>query len=154
MSEVITLERFAAMPGWERDFYRRYGGQEFPPDEDLPPPAEVIETRGGRYSRMVYFIQAGDAAVKIGITVDSERRLRMLQTANHEELTLLCETQGGKRLEEHYHFKFRKHHIRGEWFRLHRDILKEVGRIKMDDRANIASDTCKTRGNPTHPGVE
>ena len=77
----------------------------------------------------VYFIQAGVGPIKIGLTVNPEVRLSGLQTANSEVLRLVAAQLGGRRLEMDYHNQFKAHHIRGEWFTPHPDILAEIGRL-------------------------
>lgn len=67
----------------------------------------------------VYFIQAGvEGPIKIGIAGDPDARLRNLQVAHHEELTLLAECPGGTELEADLHERFAEGCIRGEWFRV------------------------------------
>lgn len=69
----------------------------------------------------VYVIRVTSGAVKIGVTNDVARRVATLQTANHEELTLVyvfkCQSQEhALSLESAFHSKYQHHHIRGEWF--------------------------------------
>lgn len=90
MSETkITLDEFIAMPSWEREFERRYGGAaDFPPDEDLPPPPSN--------EPLVYFIQQGDYGyIKIGMAKKPERRLKTLQTSSPEPLRIVATCEGG-----------------------------------------------------------
>lgn len=74
---------------------------------------------------MIYFIQCGqDGPVKIGFTVKSaESRLALLQTGNHQTLTILRVMRGGYRLERWLHVRFRDVRIRSEWFAFHPDML-------------------------------
>lgn len=70
----------------------------------------------------VYFAQAEQGAVKIGISVDVQKRLELLQTSNYEELRprLVCEMTGmgsnKESLESFLHSFFAEDRIRGEWF--------------------------------------
>jgi hypothetical protein len=67
----------------------------------------------------VYFIQAGDGPVKIGWAKGHpERRLRELQTAHHEPLSLLKVIPGSRYDESAWHGEFRAQHVHGEWFTL------------------------------------
>lgn len=66
---------------------------------------------------MIYFMQAGNNAIKIGWTNDKvEERLSSLQTAHYEELRILYFFKGSLTTERKLHFWGRKYHIRGEWF--------------------------------------
>ena len=127
----VTLEQFIAMPDYRRNHVRIYSHKDFPPDSELPPAAAPSPKRGSRGFQSVYFIQAGGKGgpIKIGIAVDCTQRLASLQTANAEELRLLCITTGGRRIEEAYHARFKKHLVRGEWFKPHPDILAEIDRL-------------------------
>jgi hypothetical protein len=66
---------------------------------------------------VIYFIRNARArAVKIGRAGDVARRLRSLQTASPDPLTLITWTTGGARQERFWHGRFRHLHIRGEWY--------------------------------------
>ena len=70
----------------------------------------------------VYFIQSGNVGpVKIGVAKNVQKRLDALQTGNHMELKLItkiiCEGMvHAYAMEKKFHRKFKKYHIRGEWF--------------------------------------
>lgn len=74
---------------------------------------------------LIYFISSGDA-VKIGISQDVARRLESLQCGSPVELTLLGTRPGGEVEERALHQKFAHLRIRGEWFRLERDLLEFI----------------------------
>ncbi len=86
-------------------------------------PAEVVR------SHRVYFIQGGEpdaderALVKIGFTTDVDQRLRQLQTASPLPLKLIEITIGTQAIEAFLHRVLHRHHVRGEWFRLHPDDI-------------------------------
>jgi hypothetical protein len=65
---------------------------------------------------VVYFIAAGDTAVKIGTTTNLQRRMVDLGTSSHVPLQVLAYVPGGPVLEAFFHSKLRKHRTRGEWF--------------------------------------
>jgi DNA-binding XRE family transcriptional regulator len=68
---------------------------------------------------MVYFIvNASAGTVKIGIAKNPVRRLNELQVGSAERLNLRALVPGGKEVELSFHVRFRKHHLRGEWFSL------------------------------------
>jgi hypothetical protein len=54
--------------------------------------------------------------IKIGFTDRLDARLRSLQSANADDLELLCLFAGRKRLESHLHDRLKKHRLHGEWF--------------------------------------
>lgn len=69
----------------------------------------------------VYFIKAGNKAIKIGSAKNVKKRLNMLQTGNHEELTISAsigfDTESEARgYERKLHRLFQSQRIRGEWF--------------------------------------
>lgn len=78
---------------------------------------------------MVYFIRAGDGPIKIGIACDLDRRLREIQIHHFDELRVVATVGGGMKLERELHKRFAAHHIRGEWFAPHPDILAEIERL-------------------------
>lgn len=73
----------------------------------------------------VYLVQAGESAVKIGLSTDlgMVNRLEAIQTSNHEELRLLALIPGGPALERELHQRFAEDRIRGEWFRASDQLL-------------------------------
>ena len=73
----------------------------------------------------IYFVQRGtDGPIKIGMTSgDPGTRVRELQVASPEKLHLLGCVRG---IESDIHGRFARHHISGEWFHPHSDILKFV----------------------------
>lgn len=69
----------------------------------------------GRDSR-VYVISAASGHVKIGIAVDVKKRLRGLQNAHAEALSVLIDFPGGRPLEQQLHKVLAKYRMKGEWF--------------------------------------
>ena len=67
---------------------------------------------------VIYFItQEDDRYVKIGYAdKDANRRLLDLQIGNPHELYLYAFIDGDIALEKELHERFKKFHIRGEWF--------------------------------------
>lgn len=127
-SKSLTLDEFIRAPIYRRNLHRRYA--EYPPDEDLPPPADVVRTKRGAQPSLVYFIQADGGEIKIGRATDVMHRLRTLQTAHAHPLKLLVVSPGGKTVEERYHARFREHRLNGEWFKPHDAILAEIARLQ------------------------
>lgn len=66
---------------------------------------------------MIYFIQAGTRGpIKIGYAADPHRRIKSLQTANSEKLTLLKAIEGDIDFEKRIHKALKKYRLNGEWF--------------------------------------
>jgi len=77
---------------------------------------------------VIYFLQVETGEVKIGIAREHKlkRRIADLQIGNHQELKLLRTVKGSIYAEFWLHRKFRKLHIRGEWFKYTEDMMKIV----------------------------
>lgn len=75
----------------------------------------------------VYFIQ-DDALflIKIGWALNPLKRMRDLQTGSAATLTLLGSLPGDQDLERRIHFRFSQHHVHGEWFRPHPEIIRFI----------------------------
>ena len=68
---------------------------------------------------MIYVIQAGNGAYKIGYTKDAKtmkRRLSSLQTGANRKLKLLLTTEGGYEHEAGLHRLLEQYWVSGEWF--------------------------------------
>lgn len=93
------------------------------PAEGAPPPLTDPPPR------WVYFIQVGvDGPVKIGLSRNVKGRMRSLQTAHPQRLTLLGAVDGDAELEAALHAKLAAHRLSGEWFAPHPDVMAEVPR--------------------------
>lgn len=78
-----------------------------------------------RTSNIVYFILATETKrVKIGMAADPIERLNSLQTGCPEALELVAFIQSdtAKRFEGDLHAKFRRHHVRGEWYAMDHEV--------------------------------
>lgn len=64
----------------------------------------------------IYFIRAGDL-VKIGVSVDPDKRFEALQTGCPAKCELVHIEYGGVERERHHHARFAEQRQRGEWFR-------------------------------------
>ncbi len=85
---------------------------------------------------IVYFVQAGDGPIKIGITDNLENRIISLQTSNHEKINVLYSIDGhpkekARKIEKHYHQHFEYQHIRGEWYRPDKYLLDCIEKLKI-----------------------
>ncbi|HEY9368353.1 GIY-YIG nuclease family protein [Streptomyces sp.] len=79
----------------------------------LPPQPKRQETD----ERSVYFIQADNGLIKIGVSDSPKNRLRTLQTMSPVALRLVLVLPGrGARGESELHARFAEHRSHGEWF--------------------------------------
>lgn len=151
----VHLEQFVNSTAWQRDLYRRYG--EYPSEEHLPPPVEYCKRSGVKKPLLVYFVQAHDGPIKIGVGADIQRRMTNLQVSHAYPLKLLAVCHGGLDAEYRYHHRFRAHRLNGEWFSPHPDILAEIERIhraqKMVEEASgeRGEQTSDTQTVANHP---
>lgn len=72
---------------------------------------------------------------KIGMSANPKRRLKDAQTYNPHKLNLDLIVHAGSRgraiiLEEHFHDKYKKYHVRGEWFEA-RVLKKMIRYLKL-----------------------
>lgn len=87
----------------------------------------------------VYFIaNQRKTVVKIGIANNPQKRLQTFQTANHEKLIILRVIKVKSRTEAFQfettlHKKFKKFHIRGEWFKLTRTVQSFIEHYRPDE---------------------
>ncbi len=87
---------------------------------------------------MVYFIQDTHTGnIKIGYAADPQARLATLQTGCPSTLILLGSIPGGLEGERALHSRFRKHRVRGEWYRPDPAILS----LASIDRPNQSDST-------------
>lgn len=105
-----------------------------PEDGPLPAPPAPKETlplkrssNGNRDTQgFVYLIQRElDHAIKIGFSIEPEKRLRALMTAAGP-CELLHTIPASMRHEGELHARFEAHRLDGEWFRPHPDILRLI----------------------------
>lgn len=91
---------------------------------------------------VVYFIQAGETAIKIGVTDNIENRLTNLNTGNHEPLNLLwqidCPSRNkAEETEQSLHSFFKDYHIKGEWFKNSPFIHFCIGILKVGGYSSL-----------------
>ena len=81
----------------------------------------------------VYFIHDAEShAVKIGTSVEIERRLRELQTSSPRDLVCIGTLPGGPEDEKRLHVMLAKFRIRGEWFRDDEDLMLMINRLMIE----------------------
>ena len=81
---------------------------------------------------LVYVIQTGpDGPITIGTSTDRgwTRKLRSLQDANWQILTVVHLLDGDERLERRIHVTLTTHRIRGDWYRA--DALAAIAAMQI-----------------------
>lgn len=76
----------------------------------------------------VYFLQMVGGPIKIGTTVDIERRKKRIE-ARKGPLVLLATLPGGDSVERQMHQRFAHCQIQGEWFSPVEDLLGFISQI-------------------------
>lgn len=79
---------------------------------------------------LIYFVQAEDRGIKIGITDNIKGRLNALQNNSVLKLNLLGVIRGNIKRESKIHERFKKYKIHGEWFEVQKEILTYIKRYK------------------------
>jgi hypothetical protein len=78
-------------------------------------------------SGSVYFIlNPATGALKVGWSESPEDRLRTLQTASPDRLTLLGSVEGDLADEATMHEALAEYRLEGEWFRATQDVLRRI----------------------------
>ncbi|MBT8458082.1 MAG: GIY-YIG nuclease family protein, partial [Boseongicola sp.] len=98
------------------------------PDALILPQRDLARTH-------VYFMQAGEGAIKIGVSDDVWARMASLQTAQPEELKLIACLYCAPHVERTLHRAFEAYSLRGEWFRPSDEIMHLVSLITAKDAA-------------------
>lgn len=84
----------------------------------------------------VYFAQAADGLVKIGWTRDVQNRVYFLSGYGHGRVTLLGVAEGSRQLERHFHRRYHRARVTGEWFRPTRALVR-YAKSRHQDIASI-----------------
>lgn len=89
----------------------------------------------------VYFIQSEvSGAVKVGFTKSSPwKRLSEIQVSTPDQLVLLGTKPGDEQVERDLHEQLQRHHIRGEWFEPHEDVLAHIEQPAVKSKKRVAS---------------
>lgn len=77
----------------------------------------------------VYFIGGDDGAIKIGVSVAPEARLKGIQTGSPIRLRILATTPGDVETEAAYHARFAGCRVQGEWFERTPELIAEIERL-------------------------
>lgn len=80
--------------------------------------------------KQLYVIRRGDhGPYKIGVSAQPETRLKGLQTAVAEPLTLVAKIEGNEQDEKEIHERFARYRLEGEWFCVSEPILNWIESI-------------------------
>lgn len=77
----------------------------------------------------VYYLRAGNGAIKIGYSSNTNKRFSSISTASPLELELVAQEEGGLKLEKKRHEQFKSDSIRGEWFYPSRTLNKHIKKL-------------------------
>ena len=80
------------------------------------------------YETDLYVMQNEHGLIKVGQSVDPERRRRQLQTLENCRIALVLALRGKGHREGAIHRKLKKHHIDGEWFDGNDEAREAIGR--------------------------
>lgn len=81
----------------------------------------------------VYFIRrmARGGAIKIGFSIEPQKRLARLQTSSADMLVILGVTPGTIATEKAIHARFKHLRLRGEWFRATDDLHAYIAEVRQ-----------------------
>lgn len=77
----------------------------------------ALLARRRRADGEIYFISDGKGHIKIGFAVEAKKRLSTLQCGHPDSLSIVATMPGNRHVEKGLHTRFRKEHVRGEWFK-------------------------------------
>ena len=105
----------------------------------------------------VYFIRCGQrrGAIKIGHASNVERRLLELQVGNPEKLHVLAtipieSKKQAHNIERWMHYRFKRLHIRGEWFRGSLKLKTVFTNLELAKNGVDYDDVCANKGKGYH----
>ena len=85
-----------------------------------------------RYARVYFIREEGSGAIKIGMSTRVRDRFYMIQADNPNDITLLAQMFGGRRVEGVLHRYFESARIKGEWFRPKPELLAFIAALPND----------------------
>ena len=84
--------------------------------------------RGGHDSGFVYYATSGEGLIKIGTSLDPERRLRAIGCR-----TLLALEPGGHGTEKRRHRQFAHLRVKGEWFKAAPELHMHIANLFLQE---------------------
>lgn len=85
-----------------------------------------VAVRGTGRSRVYFVIDEEATVCKIGYSEAIDDRISRMQCHNHNQLRLLGDIPGGRRLEKEWHKKFSHLRVSGEWFSYTEDLKSAI----------------------------
>lgn len=95
--------------------------------EPVPPPS--------RQQSLVYFARRSDGMIKIGISVDPQRRIRGISMQSGMSIEILRTVAGGRPLEALLHARFAAARTLGEWFEPVPELLAHIDSLAASEAA-------------------
>jgi hypothetical protein len=86
--------------------------------------------RPRRRTSFIYAVRAEDGAIKLGYTIDVERRRREFCKLDRGHVEVLGSTVGTMTEEQAIHRRLQAHRIEGEWYRPAAEVLEVVEWIR------------------------
>lgn len=86
---------------------------------------------------LVYFAQAESGPIKVGHTVNIERRMAEIQLCTPAKVSLLTSVDGDRRTEAYFHRAFAKFRAFGEWYHPAQEVIQRVEEIKALGASSI-----------------
>lgn len=132
LSEVIKRIETVHVDKYMRDYATRHRKQQA---EHAKQFAKTREAERRAYAQrlaansLIYYVQRhGDDAIKIGVTVDLDKRLATFRHVT--PVTLLATHRGDRRREQLTHQYFADCRISGEWFQATPRLLAHIEKVK------------------------
>lgn len=83
-----------------------------------------------KMAQRIYFLHAPSArAIKIGISIDIDKRIQSLRSGSPVSLTLLGTIAGGADEEKEIHNRWAHIRMHGEWFSATSELLDDIDRM-------------------------
>lgn len=141
--------RIRSAPGtlaFDREYLQAVKGELAPsPKRERP----VFPPRPPKLGQ-VYFVKAGES-IKIGFSVDVRRRVKNMQTAASETMTLLLVLPGTLADEKSMHDRFGHLRINGEWFKSGPDLVQFIRESRSRQNWKPMTRKAKSGTRVSHP---
>lgn len=101
---------------------------------DLDKWLESFNSSGKHTEGYIYFAQIEKTGhIKIGFSSEPQKRIAGIQASCPFKIRLLAICKGTKKDEENYHKRFKKIHVRGEWYEPKKHLLNFINKIANID---------------------
>jgi hypothetical protein len=115
---VYCARRWGMKPHVVDGYIARYEGY-------IAPPIPVKKLVDEKKASVVYFLKGGEL-IKIGFTVDLDKRINAIQNMSPVQLRLLATMSGDKNTEQDIHKRFSHLRVHGEWFKADASLLDYI----------------------------